>query len=82
MISCLDYNSWDRIYNTKSGVMELPILRISGTPDPQDFCKFCSQKHLEEILLVGSNISSRNLMETGAFFLTVFCDIDKIYYSI
>jgi hypothetical protein len=31
---------------------------------------------------VGSNISSRNLMETGAFFLTVFCDIDKIYYSI
>jgi hypothetical protein len=29
MISCLDYNSWDRIYNTKSGVMELSILRIS-----------------------------------------------------
>ena len=50
-------------------------------PDPQDFCKFCSQKHLEEILLVGSNISSRNLMETGAF-LDSFCDIDKIYYSI
>ena len=23
-----------------------------GTFDPQDFCKFCSQKHLEEILLV------------------------------
>ena len=40
-----------------------------GTFDPQDFCKFCSQKHLEEILLVGSNISSRNLMETGAFFV-------------
>ena len=38
-----------------------------GTFDPQDFCKFCSQKHLEEILLVGSNISSRNLMETGLF---------------
>ena len=53
-----------------------------GTPDPQDFCKFCSQKHLEEILPVGSNIRNRNLMETGAFFLTVFCDIDKIYYSI
>ena len=53
-----------------------------GTFDPQDFCKVCSQKHLEEILLVGSNSSSRNLMETGAFFLTVFCDIDKIYYSI
>lgn len=53
-----------------------------GTFDPQDFCKFCSQKHLEEILLVGSNISSRNLMETGAFFLTAFCDIDKIYFSI
>lgn len=43
-----------------------------GTFDPQDFCKFCSQKHLEEILLVGSNISSRNLMETGAFFLDSF----------
>lgn len=53
-----------------------------GTPDPQDFCKFCSQKHLEEILPVGSNISSRNLMETGAFFLTAFCDIDKTYFSI
>lgn len=53
-----------------------------GTPDPQDFCKICSQKHLEEILPVGSNISSRNLMETGAFFLTAFCDIDKIYFSI
>ena len=53
-----------------------------GTFDPQDFCKFCSQKHLEEILLVGSNISSRNLMETGAFFLTAFCDIDKIYFCI
>ena len=43
-----------------------------GTPDPQDFCKFCSQKHFEEILPVGSNISSRNLMETGAFFLDSF----------
>lgn len=74
MISCLDYNSWDRIYNTKSGVMELPILRISVNS--------VHKKHLEEILPVGSNISSRNLMETGAFFLTVFCDIDKIYYSI
>lgn len=52
------------------------------TPGSQDFCKFCSQKHLEEILPVGSNISSRNLMETGAFFLTAFCDIDKIYFSI
>ena len=25
---------------------------------------------------------NRNLMETGAFFLTAFCDIDKIYFSI
>lgn len=54
--------------------MELSILRISVNS--------VHKKHLAEILPVGSNISSRNLMETGAFFLTVFCDIDKIYYSI
>ena len=42
------------------------------TTGSQDFCKFCSQKHLEEILPVGSNISSRNLMETGAFFFDSF----------
>lgn len=48
-----------------------------GTPNPQDFCKVCSQKHLAEILSVG-----RNLMETEAFFLTAFYDIDKIYFSI